>query len=109
MINLQEAIPFAEGGNRVCYINPEDKSMCLKISKLDAIRSIRANAPWYKKLRSAKSFDDNFREERAYKQRAIILLPEISNAFAKRYVYKRIQLMNSRIEWDLSGRKGDWK
>ena len=52
MINLQEAIPFAEGGNRVCYTNPEDKSMCLKISKLDVIRSIRANAPWYKKLLS---------------------------------------------------------
>ena len=129
MINLQEAIPFAEGGNRVCYTNPEDKSMCLKISKLDAIRSIRANAPWYKKLRSTKSFDDNFREERAYKQRAVketehgltlnitdglgcmsfIPLPEISSAFAKRYVNKRIQLMNSRIEWDLSGRTGDWK
>ena len=57
MINLQEAIPYAEGGNRVCYAN----------------------------------------------------LPKISNAFAKRYVNKRIQLMNSRIEWDLSGRKGDWK
>ena len=211
MINLQEAIPFAEGGNRVCYTNPEDKSMCLKISKLDVIRSIRANAPWYKKLRPTKSFDDNFREEIAYKQRAIkknpkkiwnhlarwygfvettkglasctelitnngkvafnleeylfsegktqeinkalrefetflrdtklltkniiphnlavketehglklkiidglgcmsfIPLPEISNAFAKRYVNKRIQLMNSRIEWDLSGRTGDWK
>ena len=75
MINLQEAIPFAEGGKRVCYINPEDKSMCLKISKLDAIRSIRANAPWYKKLRSIKSYDDNFREERAYKQRAIKKIP----------------------------------
>ena len=62
MINLQKAIPFAEGGNRVCYTNPEDKSMCLKISKFDVIRSIKANAP-----------------------------------------------LNSRIEWDLSGRKGDWK
>ena len=40
---------------------------------------------------------------------SFIPLPEISNAFAKRYVNKRIQLMNSRIEWDLSGRKGDWK
>ena len=40
---------------------------------------------------------------------SFIPLPEISSAIAKRYVNKRIQLMNSRIEWDLSGRKGDWK
>ena len=29
--------------------------------------------------------------------------------FAKRYVKRRIQLMWSRIHWDLSGRKGNWK
>ncbi len=35
--------------------------------------------------------------------------PEISSAFAKRYIKKRIELMYSRIAWDLSGRKGSWK
>ena len=211
MINLEGVRPFAEGGNRVCYIHPDNKNLCLKISKQEVIKKIRSNAPWYKKLRSEKSFYDNFREERAYQQRAVkenpqkiwrhlarwhefvetskglasctelitnndkvalnleeylfskgrnseinialkefemflketklltkniiphnlavkendsgltlkiidglgcmsfIPLAEISDAFAKRYIKRRIELMYSRIEWDLSGRKGNWK
>ena len=211
MISLEEVKPFAEGGNRVCYIHPDNKNLCLKISKSEVVKKIRSNAPWYKKLRSEKSFDDNYREERAYQQRAIkknpqkiwkhlakwyefvetskglasctelitnydkialnleeylfskgrtkeidkalkefeiflketklltknimphnlavkeddygltlkiidglgsmsfIPLPEISNALANRYIKRRIELMYSRIEWDLSGRKGSWK
>ena len=211
MISLEEVKPFAEGGNRVCYIHPNNKSLCLKISKPEVVKKMRLNAPWYKKLRSERSFDDNYREESAYRQRAInenpqkiwrhlakwyefvetskglasctelitnndkvalnleeylfskgrtseidkalkefemflketklltkniiphnlavkeddfgltlkiidglgcmsfIPLPEISNAFANRYIKRRIELMYSRIEWDLSGRKGSWK
>ena len=211
MINLEGVRPFAEGGNRVCYVHPDNKNLCLKISKPEVVKKMRTNAPWYKKLRSEKSFDDNFREERAYQQRAVkenpqkiwrhlarwhefvetskglasctelitnndkvalnleeylfskgrnseinialkefemflketklltkniiphnlavkendsgltlkiidglgcmsfIPLPEISDAFAKRYIKRRIELMYSRIEWDLSGRKGNWK
>ena len=211
MISLEEVKPFAEGGNRVCYIHPNNKSMCLKISKPEVVKKMRSNAPWYKKLRSERSFDDNYREESAYQQRAIkenpqkiwrhlakwyefvetskglasctelitnndkvalnleeylfskgrtsqmdkplkqleiilketnpltkniiphnlavkendseltlkiidglgcmsfIPLPEISNTFADRYIKRRIELMYSRIEWDLSGRKGSWK
>ena len=211
MISLEEVKPFAEGGNRVCYIHPDNKSLCLKISKPEVVKKMRSNAPWYKKLRSEKSFDDNYREESAYHQRAIkenpqkiwrhlakwyefvetskglasctelitnndkvalnleeylfskgrtseidkalkefeiflketklltkniiphnlavkendseltlkiidglgcmsfIPLPEISNTFADRYIKRRIELMYSRIEWDLSGRKGSWK
>ena len=211
MISLEEVKPFAEGGNRVCYIHPDNKSLCLKISKPEVVKKMRSNAPWYKKLRSEKSFDDNYREESAYQQRAIkenpkkiwrhlakwyefvetskglasctelitnhdkvalnleeylfskgrtseidkalkefeiflketklltkniiphnlavkendseltlkiidglgcmsfIPLPEISTTFADRYIKRRIELMYSRIEWDLSGRKGSWK
>ena len=211
MISLEEVKPFAEGGNRACYIHPDNKNLCLKISKSEVVKKIRSNMPWYKKLRSEKSFDDNYREERAYQQRAIkknpqkiwkhlakwyefvetskglasctelitnndkialnleeylfskgrtkeidkalkefeiflketklltkniiphnlavkeddygltlkiidglgsmsfIPLPEISNALANRYIKRRIELMYSRIEWDLSGRKGSWK
>lgn len=35
--------------------------------------------------------------------------PRISKNFARRYVLRRIELMHSRINWDLSGRKGSWK
>ena len=211
MISLEEVKPFAEGGNRVCYIHPNNKSMCLKISKPEVAKKMRSNAPWYKKLRPERSFDDNYREKSAYQQRAIkenpqkiwrhlakwyefvetskglasctelitnndevalnleeylfskgrtteidealkefeiflketklltkniiphnlavkendsgltlkiidglgcmsfIPLPEISNSFADRYIKRRVKLIYSRIEWDLSGRKGSWK
>jgi len=36
-------------------------------------------------------------------------LTQISDLFARRYVERRIQLMQSRINWDLTGRKGNWK
>ena len=71
MINLKGVMPFAEGGNRICYIHPDDRNICLKISKPEVIKKMYQNAPWYKKLRSEKSFDDNFREEKAYQQKAI--------------------------------------
>ena len=40
---------------------------------------------------------------------SFIPLPKHSKYFAKRYVERRISLMWSRINWDLTGRKGDWK
>ena len=40
---------------------------------------------------------------------AFLPLPNYSNYFAKRYIERRIELMWSRIHWDLSGRKGNWK
>jgi hypothetical protein len=40
---------------------------------------------------------------------SFVPLPEISDFFARRYIERRIQLMWSRINWDLSGRKGSWK
>jgi len=175
------------------------------------LEKIKKNKPWYKRVRSLESFDDNLREENAYQQKAItngdsniwdhlakwygmqetdigmasetelikndgeiadtlesylfkngmtneiknsiaifqewlreslvltknliphnlvikqhndeilikiidglgsqafVPLPSYSNFFAKRYIERRIELMNSRIKWDLSGRKGNWK
>ena len=76
MISLEGVKPFAEGGNRVCYIHPDNKNLCLKISKSEVVKKMRSNEPWYKKLRSENSFDDNYREERAYQQRAIKKNPQ---------------------------------
>jgi len=41
MINLEEVKPFAEGGNRVCYVHPSNKHLCLKISDVFADRYIK--------------------------------------------------------------------
>ena len=211
MIELNGITPFAEGGNRKCFVHPEKPDRCLKVVHSGLIEKITKNQPWYKKLRSKSSFDDNLREQEAYNQKslkrndqiaykhlakwygmvetsigmasetelikndgeiaqtledylfskgltdeiknsieefhgwlrenliltknliphnivikiegdqmilkiidglgskAFFPLPSYSNFFAKRYVKRRIELMWSRINWDLSGRKGNWK
>ena len=211
MIDLSNATPFAEGGNRKCFVHPNNKDRCLKVVHPGLLEKIKKNKPWYKKLRSSDSFDDNLREQAAYNQKALknenqdvwmhlakwygmtetsigmasetelvkngeeiaetlesylfregltneinmaienfhlwlrkhliftknliphnlvlyekdsqmiikivdglgsqafLPLPNYSNFFAKRYIERRIELMWSRIHWDLSGRKGNWK
>jgi hypothetical protein len=211
MIDLDGLTPFAEGGNRKCFIHPDNPDRCLKVIHPGLLQKIRNNKPWYKRFRSLESFDDNLREEVAYKQKALrsndpkiwkhlakwhgktetslgiasetelikndnqiaetlesylftngltdeikdsienfhhwlrnnlvltknliphnlvlkkenneldikiidglgsqafIPFPSYSKFFAKLYVERRIELMWSRINWDLSGRKGNWK
>ena len=211
MIDLSGSTPFAEGGNRKCFIHPTQSDRCLKVIHPGLLEKIIKNKPWYKKFRSKDSFDDNLREQEAYKQKALtvnspevwkhlakwhgmvetslgmaseteliknnekvaetlesylfangltdeiklainqfhkwlrenliltknliphnlvikkengeiiikiidglgsqafIPLPNHSTFFAKRYVERRIELMWSRINWDLSVRKGNWK
>ena len=212
MINLNEEASFAEGGNRKCYISPQDPDRCLKVLHKGLQEELKKRVPWYKKFKSDNYFDDNLREERAYSQKALkdsndlsvwdhlarwhgmvetnlgpasetelirnnseiaetlesylfregltveitqaiqtfenwlrkhlvltkniiphnivlskendifilkiidglgckalVPLPKYSKFFARIYVERRIKLMWSRIHWDLSGRKGNWK
>ena len=211
MIDLNGVKPFAEGGNRKCFINPLNQNQCLKVLHPGLLEKIDKTRPWYKKARALESFDDNLREKEGYEQRALktnnsniwkhlakwyglketnlglasvteliendgqiaetledylfnkglteeirtalkvfekwlkenlvltknliphnlvlkneadevtikiidglgchafIPLPQNTNFFARIYVDKRIELMWRRINWDLSGRKGDWK
>ena len=71
MINLEGITPFAEGGNRKCFVHPDNPNRCLKVVHAGLLEKIIKNKPWYKKLRSKDSFDDNLREEKAYGQRAL--------------------------------------
>ncbi len=210
MIDLGNAIPFAQGGNRKCFIHPQDSSKCIKVIDQESYSNRLKNLPWHKKIRGKMSFNDNHEEANAISKiiknvdqsswkhvanildllkpvwseglvteliknegeiaetledylfkfglteeikesihvfekwlldnliltkniiphnlvikndgnelvikiidglgsKAFIPLPEYFNFFAKRYVKRRIELMWSRINWDLSGRKGDWK
>ena len=71
MIDLNGVTPFAEGGNRRCFVHPNNPNRCLKVIHSGLLESIIKNNPWYKKLRSAESFDDNLRERDAYNQKAL--------------------------------------
>ena len=212
MIKLNEESSFAEGGNRKCFISPQDPNRCLKVIHKGLQENLKKSVPWYKRYKSDNYFDDNLREEKAYNQRALnnsddlsvwdhlarwhgmvetnlgpasetelirnnneiaetlesylfregltdeitqaiqtfeawlrkhlvltkniiphnivlskedeiltlkiidglgckamVPLPEYSKMFARIYIERRIKLMWSRIHWDLSGRKGNWK
>ena len=71
MIDLSNIKPFASGGNRNCYINPSNANTCIKVTKKEILEKIKKDKAWYKKFRSNESFDDNLREQLAYKQKAI--------------------------------------
>ena len=71
MIDLSNTKPFASGGNRDCYINPSNANTCIKVTKKKILEKIKKEKVWYKKFRSNESFDDNLREQLAYKQKAI--------------------------------------
>ena len=91
MIVLSNSTPFAEGGNRKCYVHPNNPDRCLKVVHPGLLEKI-----------IIKIID-------GLGPQAFIPLHDYSTYFAKRYVEKRIKLMWSRINWDLSGRKGNWK
>ena len=71
MINLDGIQSFAEGGNRKCYINPRNPKRCLKVLHENLLENLKKNSVWYKRLGNIEGLDDNLREEKAYKQKAI--------------------------------------
>jgi hypothetical protein len=71
MINLDGIQSFAKGGNRKCYINPTNPKRCLKVLHENLLENLKKNSVWYKRLGNIESLDDNLREEKAYKQKAI--------------------------------------
>ena len=86
MIVLSNSTPFAEGGNRKCYVHPNNPDRCLKVVHPGLLEKIIKNKPWYKKLRSKNSFDDNLREKEGYEQRALKSKnPDIWKHLAKWY------------------------
>lgn len=69
-LRLSGLSPFATGGNRLCFRHPDDNTRCIKVNKQGKAADLKRNAPFYKRLRPEKSFDDNWREYREY-QRSI--------------------------------------
>lgn len=68
MIDLSGSTPFAEGGRRFCYRHPDNPDRCVKISKHQAVKDRRDQAPWYRRLRPLTAFDDNLDELKGYRQ-----------------------------------------
>ncbi len=63
MLLLKDLKPFAQGGNRLCFVHPENPELCIKVRRPDfTLADRRRKKGFPKNLRPLKSFDDN-REE----------------------------------------------
>lgn len=67
MLTLSDHIPFADGGNRLCFIYPNKPDRCVKVTKPGrngkAVRTARGWRGWF---HSAEYYDDSMREFREY-------------------------------------------
>ena len=69
MLKLSDLQPFARGGNRLCYVHPEDPGLCVKVRRPDfTLRDRRRQKGFPKNLRPLSSFDDNLEEERVMRE-----------------------------------------
>ncbi|RLU01361.1 YrbL family protein [Ketobacter sp.] len=62
---LSTCQPFAKGGNRLCFVHPEDPARCIKVRRPDfTLEDLRRAKGFPKNLRPLASFDDNQEEHR---------------------------------------------
>ena len=69
-----EDLAFVRGGNRLIFVDPRDRSRCLKVLRPDRMPAKkRRERAFPKNLKPLSSFDDNLEELRVYRriQRAI--------------------------------------
>lgn len=75
---LAEQLPFAQGGHRLCYVDPRDASRCIKVLRQDrSLADRRRRKGGLKRLRSLDSFDDNLEESRVLESFAHCYPPEV--------------------------------
>ncbi len=57
--------PFARGGNRLCFVDPDDASRCIKVRRPDfSLVELRRKKGFPKNLKPLSSFDDSLEEYR---------------------------------------------
>lgn len=65
ILRLKSLQPFAQGGNRLCFVHPDDPERCVKVRRPDfTLADRRRKKGFPKNLKPLSSFDDN-REEAA--------------------------------------------
>ena len=63
MIQLLSEQPFARGGNRLCFVAPDNASHCIKVRRPDfSLEDRRRKKGFPKNLKPLSSFDDNKEE-----------------------------------------------
>ncbi|MEE2730023.1 MAG: YrbL family protein [Pseudomonadota bacterium] len=66
---LSASKPFAKGGNRLCFVHPENPARCIKVRKPNfTLVDLRRTKGFPKNLRPLSSFDDNKEEYEVMKK-----------------------------------------
>lgn len=64
-LQLEDLKPFAQGGNRLCFVLPENPARCIKVRRPDfTLEDRRRKKGFPKNLKPLSSFDDNLEESR---------------------------------------------
>ncbi|MFE8072888.1 YrbL family protein [Marinobacteraceae bacterium S3BR75-40.1] len=64
-LQLAQLEPFARGGNRLCFVHPDDAGRCVKVRRPDfTLEDRRRKKGFPKNLKPLSSFDDNLEESR---------------------------------------------
>jgi len=64
-LKVSDLQPFARGGNRLCFVHPEDSGRCIKVRRPDfTLEDLRRKKGFPKNLKPLSSFDDNAEEHR---------------------------------------------
>ena len=68
-VELRSQEPFAIGGTRLCYLHPTDENRCIKVLRSDRTPSERRKlATGMRKFRSLRHWDDQLKEQMAYRE-----------------------------------------
>jgi hypothetical protein len=58
---------FAQGGNRRCFVHPDDPAKCIKVAREDRTAEIRKRSARFPyNLRPASYYDENWQERKAF-------------------------------------------
>ncbi|UZE95760.1 PhoP regulatory network YrbL family protein [Alkalimarinus alittae] len=83
---LKSTKPFAQGGNRLCFVHPNDLNRCIKVRRPDfTLEDLRRRKGFPKNMKPLSSFDDNAEEYRVmrglYKRFGNLLHEHVSGCF----------------------------
>jgi len=100
LLQLSMREPFGVGGRRLCFEHPHDESLCIKVLRTDADRTVRLKKSSGWKTSLGRVYDNNEHErlelDRLYKQHGDVLC----NHFPKHYGYVNTD-MGSGLVLDL--------
>ena len=86
ILELRNQNPFARGGNRLCFIHPQQTGRVIKVRRPDvSLEFKRSKKTFPKNLRPLSSFDDNAEELKVMESLSKLIGPELYQCVSQCY------------------------